>query len=126
MTTRDTPEAELAAALASPDVFGWLRDDDRIGEFDDAYFGRKVKWLLAALDGWALNRIEVVPGLERIVLDQTAEIARLRAALLDISTDRHEESHEIDYDQYCMNCPDAGTLMDKATRALASDGASSR
>jgi hypothetical protein len=83
MTTHDTPEAALAAALKNDQTVKALTI--RLGRFNDAWWNRFARDLLAALDGWTLVRGggDVIERGIELARQQEAEIARLRAALTD-------------------------------------------
>jgi len=73
--------AALAEALAHPDAFGWLRDNDRINEFNLDYFGRKAAAILAALPpDWCGHDPGLFPFASRFAAYE-AEIKRLRELL---------------------------------------------
>lgn len=40
-----------------------------------------------------------------------ATVERIRAEFSLRRDEQHTDQHEIDYDRYCMNCPDEGTVL---------------
>jgi hypothetical protein len=92
MTTHDTPEAALAAALhreLDDDLCVIRPNDDAPREHDmpDEWWGKRAAAILAALDGWTLIDDEYLTGTAMALADEIgraesaeAEIARLRAA----------------------------------------------
>jgi hypothetical protein len=95
MTTHDTPEAALAAALRGAPM-------PREVVWDGSPEGRQ-RWaegfaaaILAALDGWTLVRTPDWTLIPKIALSQEAEIARLRAALEMLRVQEDFEDEEPD------------------------------
>ena len=111
MTTRDTPEAALAAALRSCGLVSHIDSDE--------YVRSNAAAILAAMPDWTLvpkGRLDRLVGIEEweaekidLLLAAEAEIARLRAALEEISGDEFT---------YPMGGP-AQTMADIASAALA-------
>lgn len=77
---------------------------------DRARWRNEAAWQLRRWTDWVDADMSDLLD-EALNTEHRATVERIRAEFSLRRDEQHTDQHEIDYDRYCMNCPDEGTVL---------------